>query len=170
MAKDNKRINEDIKASRVSVISATWEQLWVLPIEKALELAEASEMDLVEIWEQDWVVLTKILDYWKLLFKQQKNISKAKTNSKKTELKTIRLTYRIWDHDLDIRRNQSIKFAKDWHPLKVVLMLKWRENQYAAQAQEKVTEFVNSLEELYKLDWRVTKAGNTFYAMLHPKK
>jgi translation initiation factor IF-3 len=170
MARDTKRINWDIKVFRVRVISETWEQLWIMPTEQALELAEKADMDLVEIWEQDWVVLCKILDYGKQLFKQQKNISKAKTNSKKTELKTIRLTYRIWDHDIDIRRNQSIKFAKDWHPLKVNLMLKWRENQYALQASEKVQEFVNSLEEYYKLDWRVTKAGNTFYAMLHPKK
>ena len=169
MSKD-KRINEEIRASRVKVIWAAWEQIWELPIDKALELAWEAEMDLVEIGEQDWMILTKLMDYWKFLFKQQKNISKAKSSSKKTELKTIRLTYRIWDHDLDIRRNQSIKFAKDNHPLKVVLMLRWRENQYAVQAQQKVEEFVTSLEEFYKLDWKVTKTWNTFSAMLHPKK
>jgi len=170
MAKDNKRINWDIRASKVNVISSTWEQLWILSIDRALEIAEESEMDLVEIWEHDWVVLCKILDYWKFLFKQQKNVSKSKANSKKTELKTIRLTYRIWDHDLEIRKNQVIKFAKDTHPIKVELRLKWRENQYAVQAQEKITSFVNSLEDLYKIDWKITKAWNTFYVLMHPKK
>lgn len=170
MSKDNKKINWDIRASRVRVINPAWEQLWILSIEKALQIAEEAEMDLVEIWEQEWIILCKILDYWKFLFKQQKNISKSKTNSKKTELKTIRLTYRIGDHDLEIRRNQVIKFAKDAHPIKIELRLKWRENQYAIQAEEKVTTFVNSLEEIYKLDGKITKAWNTFFAMLHPKK
>lgn len=170
MSKDNKRINWDIKASSVRVINSEGEQLWVLPISRAIELAEEKDMDLVEIWQQDWVILTKIMDYGKFLFKQQKNISKSKTNTKKTELKTLRLTYRIGDHDLEIRKNQASKFAKDWNPLKIVLMLKWRENQYAPQAQQKVEEFVNSLEEIYKLDWKIQKTWNTFSAMLHPKK
>lgn len=170
MAKDNKRINREIRAFRVKVIGPTSEQLWVISIDKAIEIAEEAWMDLVEIWEQDWIVLCKILDYGKFLFKQQKNVSKSKVNSKKTELKTIRLTYRIGDHDLEIRRNQAIKFAKDAHPIKIELRLKWRENQYAVQAQEKITSFVNSLEELYKLDWKITKSWNTFYVLMHPKK
>jgi len=169
MSKD-KRINDEIKVSRVKVISSTWEQLWILPTEKALEMAETEWMDLVEIWDQDWIMLCKIIDYGKFLFKQQKNIAKSKTNSKKTELKTIRLTYKIGDHDLEIRKNQIIKFAKDAHPIKVELRLKWRENQYAVQAQEKITTFVNTLEDIYKIDWRITKAGNTFYVLMHPKK
>lgn len=169
MSKD-KRINDEIKAPKVKVISSTWEQLWILPTDKALEIAEWEWMDLVEIGEQDWIMLCKIIDYGKFLFKQQKNIAKSKTNSKKTELKTIRLTYKIGDHDLEIRRNQIIKFAKDAHPIKVELRLKWRENQYATQAQEKITSFVNSLEEFYKLDWKINKAWNTFYVLMHPKK
>lgn len=169
MSKD-KRINEEIKAYKVKVISESWEQLWVMPIEKALETAEEASLDLVEIWEQDWIVLTKLIDYWKFLFKQQKNISKGKTNSKKTDLKTIKITYKIWEHDLEIRRNQVAKFAKEWHPLKVILQLRWRENQYVAQANEKIESFVNSIEEYYKPDGKITKSWNTFSVMLHLKK
>ena len=169
MSKD-KRINEEIRASLVKVINEAWEQLWVMPLEKALETAEQAELDLVEIGEHEWVVLTKLMDYGKFLFKQHKNISKSKSNSKKTELKTLKITYKIWDHDLEIRRTQAAKFAKDWHPLKVALQLRWRENQYAAQASEKIESFVASIEEFYKLDWKIAKTWNTFSAMLHPKK
>lgn len=169
MAKD-KRINDEIQASKLRVINHNWEQLWIIPFEKAMEVAEEAWMDLVEIGEQDWIILAKIMDYWKFMFKQQKNIAKSKSSSKKTELKTIRLTYKIWDHDLEIRKNQALRFAKDEHPLKITLMLRWRENQYAAQANEKITDFVESLSEVYKLDWKIMKTWNTFSAMLHPKK
>ena len=170
MAQKGKRINEEIRSDKINVISATWEQLWIVSFEKAMQIAAETEMDLVEVSEQDWVVTAKIMDYGKFLFKQQKNISKSKVNSKKSELKTIRLTYRIWDHDIEIRKNQAIKFAKAGHPLKVTLMLKWRENQYSAAALEKVESFCRSLEEFYKSEWKVTKAWTTFYMMLNPKK
>lgn len=171
MNQKGKRINEEIRANRVNVINSNWENLWILPIEKALEIAGDSNMDLVELWVWEWwLIMTKIMDYGKFLFKQQKNISKSKSNTKKHELKTIRLTYRIWDHDLDIRKKQAEKFAKEWHPLKISLMLKWRENQYEKLAVEKIEQFISSIEEIYKLDWKLSKAGTTFSAILSPKK
>ena len=70
------------------------------------------------------MVLAKIMDYGKFLFKQQKSLAKNKNSSKKNELKTIRLTYTIGDHDMEVRRKQAERFAADGHPLKVTLMLK----------------------------------------------
>jgi translation initiation factor IF-3 len=49
-------------------------------------------------------------------------------------------------------------------------MLRWRENQYGELASEKITSFVNSLEEMYKLEWQIKRSWNTFSAMLKPKK
>jgi translation initiation factor IF-3 len=85
-------------------------------------------------------------------------------------LKTIRITFKIEDHDLEIRRKQAEKFAIAHHPLRVTLMLRGRENHYGNIAQEKMTSFVQSLEEIYKLDGGIKRAGNIFSAMLKPKK
>ncbi|MDD2487353.1 MAG: translation initiation factor IF-3 [Candidatus Gracilibacteria bacterium] len=170
MAQKGKRINEDIRSDKINVISATGEQLGIMSLDKALQFATEAEMDLVEVSEQDGVVLAKIMDYGKFLFKQQKNISKSKSHSKKSELKTIRLTYKIGDHDLEIRKNQALKFAKDGHPLKITLMLRGRENQYEALAQEKIKEFIQGLDEFYKVEGRIAKTGTTFNIMLNLKK
>jgi translation initiation factor IF-3 len=62
---------------------------------------------------QDGVILAKIVDYGKFLFKQQKQQSQSKGNQKKTELKTMKLTYKIGDHDLNVRKTQSEKWAKE---------------------------------------------------------
>lgn len=70
-------------------------------------------MDLVEIGNQNGVTLCKIMDYGKFLFKQQKNQSHGKATAKKTDVKTLKITYKIGDHDLGIRRNQAEKFAKE---------------------------------------------------------
>ena len=49
-------------------------------------------------------------------------------------------------------------------------MLKWRENHYANLASEKMDTFIESLSDIYKIEWAVRKNGNTFIAMLKPIK
>ena len=56
---------------------------------------------------QDGMPLVKMMDYGKHLFKQQKQQAGSKGNNKKTEVKTIKLTYKIGDHDIDVRRIQA---------------------------------------------------------------
>ena len=170
MQQKDKNINEQIRADRVNVISSDWEKLWIMPLESALQIAQEREMDVVEIGKQDWIVLVKIIDYGKFLFKQQKNLAKNRVTSKKAESKGIKLSYRIEKHDLEIKKNQAIKFAQAGHPLKIMLALKWRENHYEAMAMEKMQGFIDSLSEFYKAEWRVMRAGNTFSILLNPKK
>ena len=171
MGHKDKRINEEIRSSTVNVIGIDWEKLWVMPISKALQLAADANVDLVETGgSNEWVTIVKLMDYWKFLFKQQKNIAKSKSSSKRNEIKTLRLTYKMWDHDLEVRKNQAIKFAKEGHPLKINLMLRWRENHYEKMAVEKIEQFINSLTDIYKLEWKIIKTGTVFNVMLSLKK
>lgn len=168
MAPKAKRTNEQIRADKVQVISESGEQLGIMSLSEAIDQAYAKEMDIVEIGMQDGIVLTKMMDYGKFLFKQQKTQNKGQ--SKKTDIKTIKLTYKIGDHDLEIRRIQAVKFAKEGHPLKIILSLRGRENRYEDIALGKVNEFVTSLADVYKADGKVMKAGNNFSIVLHLKK
>ncbi len=121
---------------------------------------------------QDGLPLTRIMDYGKHLFKQQKQQAQSKGNSKKTELKTMKLTYKIGDHDLDVRRNQAEGWAKEGHPMKIVLQLRGRENQYEDLAIARIEEFIHSLEATYKkdLNQKIAKQGSNFNITLYPKK
>jgi translation initiation factor IF-3 len=111
-----------------------------------------------------------MLDYGKFLYRQKKQDQKNKQKWKAPDLKTIRITFKIWEHDLQIRRKQAEKFASAGHPLKVNLMLRWRENQYGEIAAEKMNSFVKSLEDIYKADGQIKRSWNTFNAMLKPIK
>lgn len=170
--KNDKRINDAIIARELMVISDTWESLGKMTRDAALTLAGEQDLDLVEVGMQDGIPLTKIIDYGKFVFKQQKQQSQNKSNTKKTELKTMKLTYKIGDHDLDVRRNQAEKWAKEWNPMKIFLQLRGRENQYEDLAVAKIQEFVASMEEFYRKDEKskVLKQGNTFNLILYPKK
>ena len=85
-------------------------------------------------------------------------------------MKTIRITFKIGDHDLAVKRKQAEKFAEDGHPLKVSLMLRGRENHYGDLASEKIQSFITSLEDIYKADAPVKRTGNTFNVIMKTKK
>lgn len=170
--KNEKRINDAITARELVVISDSGESLWKMSRESALALAAEQDLDLVEVWVQDGITLAKIVDYGKHLFKQQKQLSQNKNNQKKTELKTMKLTYKIGDHDLEVRKNQAEKWAKEWNPMKIMLQLRGRENQYEDLAITKIEEFIASLEDVYKKDVasKISKQWTTFNIILYPKK
>ncbi len=164
-----RRINEDIRADRVCVISEDGKPLGIMSLDSALQQAEESSLDLVEVGEQDGTTLVKIMDYGKFLFKQQKTQAKNRVNTKQAELKTLRITYTISDHDLDVRRNQALKFGQVGHPLKINMRLMGRENRYENAALEKFQHFIASLSSVYKSDTKFSKTGTTYSVTLYPR-
>lgn len=166
----DKRINEEILAPKINVIDENGVNVWILPRHEALKKAEDKELDLVEVGERDGVVIAKIMDYSKHLFNQQKQIAKAKSKDHRSEVKTLRITYAIWEHDLEIRRKQAMKFAQLGHPLKMMMIFRWRENVYMEVGKEKMLRFIQSLEDVYKTDGKISALGKAIFVQLLPKK
>lgn len=170
MKEKKKALNNQIKAYKVQIITDDGENLWEMTLDEAKQKAETLGLDLMEIWKKWDLSIVKMLDYGKFLYRQKKQDQKNKQKGKAPDLKTIRITFKIWEHDLAIRKRQAEKFALWLHPLKISLMLRWRENHYSDLANEKMTSFVTSLEEIYKLEWHIRKNWNIFVAMLKPIK
>lgn len=168
MQPPKKRINEQIIASRVQVISESGEQLGVMPLNDALSMAREQELDLVEMAVRDGVVIAKIIDWQKQLFIEKKNKKKNQATAKKTELKTLRLSYAIGEHDMEIRRNQAEKFAKEGHILRIELPLRGREMRFQDMARTKLQSFVDSIAKIYRIDGPIKFMGRRFNIQLHP--
>lgn len=117
-------MNEQISASQVQVISETGDQLGVMPLADALSMAREKDLDLVEMAFRDGIVIAKIIDWQKQLFLEKKNKKKNLSTSKKVDVKTLRLSYAIGEHDMEIRRKQAEKFAKEGHILRIELPLR----------------------------------------------
>lgn len=163
-----KRMNEQIIAQRVQVISEDGEQLGVMSLQEALTKAREQDLDLVEVAVKSDLVIAKIIDWQKHLFIEKKNKKKNQSNAKKTELKTLRLSYAIGEHDMEIRRNQAEKFAKDGHLLKIELPLRGREMRFQDMARAKLQSFVESIASFYKIDGPIKFMGRRFNLQLHP--
>ena len=166
MREKKRIINNDIRSPRVQIILEDWEKLWEMSINDARIKARDKWLDLMEVWKNWKVSIVKMLDYGKFLYREKKNLQKQKASWKSLPLKTLKITFKISDHDLNVRKNQAIKFAKLWHPLRVSLMLRWRENHYIDLAREKMDIFIEMLSDIYKLEGRVNKSWTIFSAML----
>lgn len=169
--KDKKRIlNDDIRARNIKLISDEWEQLWEMTLKEAKQKALEEGLDLMQMSENWWIAIVKLLDYGKFLYRQKKQEKKSKQSSKSPDLKTIRITFKISEHDLDVKKKQAEKFAHDNDNLKVMLQLRWRENQYDSIAREKMEYFVELIADFYKLEKPVARNWNNFLANFVPIK
>ena len=170
MSKKQRNLNSAIRANTIQLITDDGENLGEMSLAEAKVISKEKNLDLMEMWKKWDITIVKILDYGKFLYREKKQKQKQKQQTNSPDLKTLRITFKIWDHDLEIRRKQAAKFAAGGHALKVSLMLRGRENHYRKLALEKINSFVDSLEDIYKKDAPVKWTWNIFTCMLKPKQ
>lgn len=139
------RVNNQIRASKIRVIDTDGRQIGVMNLEQALQIARERGLDLVQVTERVEPPVCKIVDYGKYLYSLQKKEKKSK--KKAGQLKGIRLSFGISDHDLKIRVRQAEKFLKKGNKVKVDLILRGREKALGDFAKKKMEKFIEMLKE-----------------------
>ncbi|MBI4117591.1 MAG: translation initiation factor IF-3 [Parcubacteria group bacterium] len=141
------RANEQIRVPEVRVIDDKNEMIGVMDTKKAIEMAYDRQMDLVEVFPKAVPPVVKFLDYGSFKYKREKLKQKQKQKMKKIDIKSIRLTIRMSEHDENIRLDQAIKFIEKGQKVKVEIALKGREHMLSAQAAEKINRFMDKLKK-----------------------
>ena len=139
-------INYQIRASEVRVIDETEKQIGVMPTAEALKMAKERNLDLIQVTEKVIPPVCKIGNFGKFLYHLKKKERMAKP--KGGELKGIRLSFKISDHDLETRAKQSEKFLKKGNKIRIEMRLKGREKALQGFAREKIEKFLGVLEKL----------------------
>jgi translation initiation factor IF-3 len=109
-----------------------------------LRLARENNLDLIQVTEKTEPPVCKITDYGKYLYQQKKKEKVAKTSA--GELKGIRLTFKISEHDLETRAKQTEKFLKKGNKVRIEMKLKGRERAFQDFAKEKIMKFIEILQ------------------------
>jgi translation initiation factor IF-3 len=144
---DKTLINNYIRAKEVRVISETGEQLGVMNIFQAIDLAKSRDLDLIQVTEKVEPPVCRIANYGKYLYQQQKK-EKKMVKPRGGELKEIRLTFNISPHDMETRANQAKKFLDDGDKVKINMSLRGREKGMGGFATDKVKLFLENLNSL----------------------
>lgn len=124
----NKIKNTDIKASKVMLVEETG--TLDMSLSEALELANERGLDLVQVSEKADCAICKIMDYSKYKYEYEKALRKnnAKNRANRVDLKEIRVSWKIGDHDLETKINNIHRIVdKNGDKVKVVIQFKGRE-------------------------------------------
>lgn len=164
------RKNEEIRSLAVRVFGLEGETLGLLPIEKAIQMAREAGTDLVEVSPKATPPVCKLMDYGKYLYRLKKQDQHQKKQTKKTQVKGIRLGISTGEHDLEVKKNQAKKFLEDRHVVKVVTIYRGREMQHRNLGRDRMLEFAKSLSEYADIESPPRFAGFQTVMVLAPKK
>lgn len=128
------------------MVDETGKQLGVLTLEKALQIARERDLDLIQVTEKVDPPVCKLMDFGKYLY-QLKKKERTTKHHKGGELKGIRLTFGISEHDLETRARQAEKFLKEGDKIRIEMKLRGREKAHQDFAREKIKKFLEILEK-----------------------
>ena len=154
------RVNEQIRAREVRLVGPEGEQVGVVPIERALQLAADVDLDLVEVAPMARPPVCKLKDYGKFKYESDIKAREARRNQQQTVIKEMKLRPKIDPHDYETKKGHVVRFLKAGDKVKVTIMFRGREqsrpelgHRLLRRLEEEITE-LGYVEAAPKLDGR----------------
>ncbi len=146
------RINNQIRAKELRVLDSENQNLGVLSIKDALELAMSKDLDLIEISPNGNPPIAKLMDFGRYQYEANKKLKKSRANTKYTETKSIQIKIGTSGHDLELKAKTASKWLKEGHRIKVELFLVGRA-KYMDQEflKERLNRVLHLITEEYKI-------------------
>jgi translation initiation factor IF-3 len=146
------RINNQIRAHELRVIDSENQNLGVLSIKDALELAQSKGLDLIEISPNANPPVGKIMNFGKYQYETSKKLKKSRAGSKPTETKSIQVKIGTGDHDLELKAKTASKWLKEGHRIKIELFLAGRAKYMDEKfLKERLDRILHLITEDYKI-------------------
>jgi translation initiation factor IF-3 len=140
-----------------------------MSLNEALDLAAQKKLDLVNIAPKAKPPVCKILDYGKYKYELQKKEKEAKKKQKTTQVKEIRLSTFIEEHDINVKANTASKFLKDGDKVKVSLRFRGREKDYKDKGMAVMESFAQVVSEVGIVEKKPLFEGRSLTMVLGPK-
>lgn len=158
-------------APEVRVIDNAGGNLGVMSTRDAINLAREQEMDLVEINPKAEPPIVKIANFHHFKYQKEKELRKQKIGAHVSEIKGIRLSIRISEHDMEIKMGQAEKFLNRGDKAKVEVILRGREKGAANLGFEIISRFFAILNEKMplKYDQDISRQGGKIFAVIAKK-
>ena len=141
----------------------------ILSLDEALQLAEQKDMDLVEISPNADPPVAKILDFGKYRYEIQKREKEAKKKQKTMQVKEIRLSTFIEEHDIQVKAKTAGKFLADGDKVKVSLRFRGRERDFVSTGQAVMEKFAENVSDVGVVEKAPKFEGRNLTMFLAPK-
>ncbi|MBP9017144.1 translation initiation factor IF-3 [Porphyromonadaceae sp. NP-X] len=164
------RINENIRGVKEVRLVGENVEPGVYPIEKALEIAEEQNLDLVEISAKADPPVCRVIDYQKFLYQLKKREKELKAKTAKVIVKEIRFGPQTDEHDYNFKLKHAQNFLKEGCKVKAYVFFKGRSILFKEQGEVLLLRFANDLEEYAKVEQLPILEGKRMTIQLSPKK
>ncbi len=163
-------VNDEIRVKEVRLIGVDGEQLGVKPIREAMQLATELNLDLVNVAPTAKPPVCRIMDYGKFRYEQQKKEKEARKNQKVVELKEVRFSATIDEHDYQTKLRNVVKFLNEQDKVKCTVRFRGREITHASIGQKVLERVAKETEELSSMERRPKLEGRSMIMILTPKE
>ena len=162
-------INRQIRAKEVQLIEETGEKLGVLSLNEALAKAEEKNLDLVLVAPNANPVVCKIMNYGKYKFEQAKKEKEAKKKQKTLEVKELRVTPNIEEHDFEFKSKNARKFLTAGNKVKITVRFRGREVNNSKAGEVVLNKFIENLEDVATVEKKPKLEGRNMFTILAKK-
>lgn len=162
------KVNREIRAPKVRVISSTGEQIGIITLQEALARAEEEGFDLVEIVPGASPPVCKIINYGKFRYDQTKREKESKKSQHQIKIKEIKLKPNIDAHDLETKMRHAREFLSKGNKVKLTCMFRGREMTHPEIGEKVVRKFCTDLEDIATQESPLKMLGRTLIVVLAP--
>ena len=152
------------------IIDSNGDQLGIMSSRQALELAAERQLDLVKIAPQAKPPVCRIMDYGKFKFEQSKKEKEARRNQKIVNIKEIRFSPTIEDHDLNVKAKNAQKFLQDGDKVKVTIRFRGREVDHVSFGEKALERFYDIIKDYCVVEKPAKLEGRNMIMILAPKQ
>ncbi|MDR2724433.1 MAG: translation initiation factor IF-3 [Holosporaceae bacterium] len=168
-AEEKHRVNRAITAPQVRLIDQDGNPVGIVSTREAIIMAREVGLDLVEVASQASPPVCKIIDYGKLKYELQKKKSEAKKKQKIIEIKEVKLTPTIGDHDYKVKLASIGRFIEDGDKVKVTLRFRGREFAHKEIGEKLLNRLIIDVKEIAKCESTPQLEGKQMMMMLGPQ-
>ena len=162
------RVNEAIRAREVRLVGDKGQQLGVMPLIQAREIARKQSLDIVEVAATTVPPVCRLLDYGKYKYEQAKKERQARRSQKIALLKEVRMRPKIGDHDFEAKARLAKKLLGGGDKVKVSILFRGREITHPDIGLRLLNRMAESVKEASSLERQPAMDGRRMVMILAP--
>ena len=166
--RDTTRINERIRVPEVRLIDEKGDQVGVIKLQDALDLAREKDLDLVEISAEARPPVCRLLDYSKYKYEQEQRRKAARKHQQQVTVREMKLRPKIATHDYETKKGHILRFLKHGQKVKVTIMFRGREMAHPERGEVLLRKVADEIAEFGTVEQQPNQEGRNMTMVVAP--
>ncbi|GAB3236321.1 translation initiation factor IF-3 [Glycomyces halotolerans] len=164
------RVNDQIRAREVRLVGPQGEQVGIVSIDKALQLAADVDMDLVEVAPTARPPVCKLMDYGKYKYESAQKARASRRNQQQTVIKEMKLRPKIDTHDYETKKGHIVRFLKAGDKVKITIMFRGREQSRPELGRRLLDKLAEEIAGLGSVESAPKQDGRNMVMVVAPHR